>query len=49
MMPRDRGLQILIVSIFAPRRKSLGDLDAEAAATLIAAAADIALIVDARA
>lgn len=46
MTPRDRGLQSLVKHFRAPK-ESLGDLDAEAAATLIAAAADIALIVDA--
>ena len=47
MTPRDRGLQSLVKHFRAPK-ESLGDLDAEAAATLIAAAADIALIVDAQ-
>ena len=42
-----RGLQSLVKHFRAPK-ESLGDLDAEAAATLIAAAADIALIVDAQ-
>ena len=36
----------MIVNQFQAPQESLGDLDAEAAATLIAAAADIALIVD---
>jgi transcriptional regulator PpsR len=39
-------LAVAVVKQFRAPKNSLGDLDAEAAATLIAAAADVALIVD---